>query len=218
MPAYGASIKIDTASIFVNRIRNAMNSKTYAPAIGEAGKLVLMNHFAGKESDSSSHATATRLGAKPIGLFSQFARSTSWKASGTGVLISIAHNAIRQRLEGGEIKPVKGKYLSLPAIAGAYGKRIADFGDTLKFGGFSDEQGRIRLGWGLREAVKVKSTFKRKGKDVTRERTKYKPGVYFWAVRKVNQKADPTVLPGDGAFMTGLTEAVGDWLEEQDRG
>ena len=40
MVSYGVSVKLDTASISIARIRAGLANKTYRPAISEAGKLV----------------------------------------------------------------------------------------------------------------------------------------------------------------------------------
>lgn len=218
MTSFGVSIKLDTASPAIARIRDGLANRAFRPAIGEAGKLVLMEHFASKEADANAHRTANRLGARPTGLYAGFARATQYSETSTGVALSIKSDAIRQRLQGGAIKPVNGRYLSIPANAAAYGKRISDFGNDLVFGGFTDEQGRTRLGWGLRDDVKVAKTVRRKVKEKQVMKTKYKSGVYFWAVRGVNQPADPTVLPTKEAMLEGIDAAVGDWLEEQNRG
>jgi len=219
MPAYGVSIKLDTATPGVERIRSALASREFAPAVGEALKLAAMNHFQAKEAAPATHKTANRLGAKPIGVYSEFARATSWKATASGVLITVTHPAIRQRIQGGEIKPTGDKeYLTIPAIGAAYGKRVRDFGYELEMGIFTDGWGRTGLGWGLRDDFKVQKITRRKGELKVTQKTKYRAGVYFWAVRSVNQGPDNTVIPSDEQFFIGVEKAIGGWLQEQKNG
>jgi len=220
MTSAGVSIKFDSATPFIERVRTGLANRAFRPAIGEAGFKVVYEHFAAKEQEASK-ATQTVYGRPKlghVGLYAQFARATNHRVTTTGVAIAVSHQAIRQRLQGGEIKPDNGRYLSIPANAEAYGKRISDFGNTLEFGAFTDEQGRTRLGWGLRDDVKQTKTVRRKGKEKQVEKVKFRAGVYFWAVRKVYQAPDPSVLPTKEALLAGIDLNVGDWLEEQTRG
>lgn len=215
MTAYGVSIRIDTATASVERIRAALAARTFRPAIGEAAKLTLQTHFRDKEADPDSHKTAARLSAQPTGVYSQFANATAYVLLDTGVGVSITHPAIQQRIRGGEIKPVNKQWLTIPAIGAAYGKSVADFGDVLQWRWYRSKSGELKGMLVLDADVKKTKTVRRKGKEKKIDKVKYRSGVYFWAVKSVNQAPDPSVLPTDEDLLTGIDAAVGSWLEEQ---
>lgn len=218
MPAYGVTIRLDTATPGIERIRAGLAARAFHPAVGEALKLTAQKHFQDKEANPESHKTAARLGAKPTGLFAQFSRATSWRAGAEGVSVAITHPAIRQRIEGGPIRAVNAKFLTIPANAAAYGKTVGSFGSALKWGWYRKD-GELRGYLYLDQDVKETKTRMRKGKAKQVTKTKFKAGVYFWAVRETKpQKPDPTVIPNDAAFFAGLDASIGQWLEEQTNG
>jgi hypothetical protein len=203
MISYGVSIKIDTASPFAARIRDALAQRRFRAPIAEAGKLVTMDHFRDKEADPSSHATANRLGAKPVGLFGRFAQATSSGATETGAVVSIKHEAIRQRIEGGQIRMID-KMLTIPANAAAYGKNVADFGGTLSLLFYRQK------GTGALKAFLGTQEKRKKGEKQPRRE------VYFWLVRETKpQRPDPTVLPAPQTYFAGIDQHVGDWIDSE---
>ena len=200
MPSYGATITIDTATPFALRIRRALEQGELRAPIGEAGKLVTMRHFRDKEANPETHATAKRLGARPVGLFGQFARATSSRPDSAGAVVSIKHPAIRQRIEGGPIRSL-GKLLTIPANAAAYGRSAGDFGGTLSLLYYKDRSGATKAALGTET--------KTKGKPPSRT-------VYFWLVRETKPQApDPTAIPDAAAYAKGMEDAIGEWLQER---
>ncbi|MES2692785.1 MAG: hypothetical protein V4773_04875 [Verrucomicrobiota bacterium] len=115
--------------------------------------------------------------------------------------VTIDHVGIRQRRYGGPIVPKAGKkYLTLPAQPKAYGKSAREFGD-LAFGLALDERGALRPAL-VRRASTATTLSRRKRKDgslsVAVNREDLQRGqVMFWLRRRVNQGADPSVLPAD---------------------
>ena len=110
--------------------------------------------------------------------------------------VSISDHRIRQRLEGGYIRPGPGKqFLTLPENEQAYGHRAREF-HNLHFGFAENRYGSLAPALIEDNAQRVK--FGRTRKDGSRKVT---PGaevggaVYFWLVRQVFQRADPSVLP-----------------------
>ncbi len=61
----------------------------------------------------------------------QIARGTRQEVDSNGVTLVFPY-PMRAKVLGATIKPVKGKYLTIPAIAAAYGKRAGEF-DGLQF-------------------------------------------------------------------------------------
>lgn len=213
MAVYGISIR-DTASPFLKRLASDSLTQELVPAIGEAGKRVMMDHFTVKQSDPAAHATAGRLGARSSGLFADFARATAWSPSSTGVDLTVSHVAARQRYLGGRIKPVNATFLTIPANSHAYGRRAREVGVTLKFMFAPDPtSGRMRPALVAPDAV-TKPTGKARKDGTRRERTIRPSGVYYWLVRQTTQNPDPTVLPTDNDLFKGIEAAAGAFLDK----
>jgi hypothetical protein len=148
------------------------------------------------------------------------AKATNWQATTEGVDIVVPQIGVRQRYRGGMIRPVKKKFLTIPAVAEAYGKVASDFpGITFKMV-MDLESGKMRpaLVQKAGTVVGVKKV-KRKahktedggmslGSD--QQITAQATGLValFWLARKVNQKADPSVMPDDAAIGAELDRAV----------
>ena len=214
MPSYGVRID-DRCTATLKRLITAIHGREYTTPVGEAGKLVLMEHFAAKNADPSSHRTAQGFGAAPTDLYADFARATSWEPSPAGVTLSVDHVAARQRLEGGTIKPVNSKFLTIPARSETYGKRAREFGETLM----------VLFGRNGPYALAAKADYERAKKSGTNKgqlqhakkgetATHGQGGVYFFLVRSVTQPPDPTVLPADEKFYFGIDRALGTWLND----
>src|SRR5712692_8801431 len=92
------------------------------PVIGRAVVQLVQHHFLRLNS-----SRANPLGGPRSNFYAQAARNTRYDVLTDGVLVSVSQIGIRQRLEGGEILPRNAKYLALPAIAEAYGKRAREF-------------------------------------------------------------------------------------------
>lgn len=210
MPAYAVTVR-DTDAGGLQRITDALRPQALGTAIGEAGKIALINHFAFKESLAGSHDTASRLGARPSGLYAQFARATSWQVAGSAIVLSIEHPAVRQRLEGGVIKAADGGWLTIPAIAAAYARRAREF--NLVPVVWTDAQGRERGMLISTSTTGVKKTRRLRTGKTEVYAAKQKVGVYFWLVRETApQDPDPTVLPTDEALLAAVTQALDGYL------
>src|SRR5687767_8092490 len=67
---------------------------------------------------------ANKLSPNRSHFYSDASRAVSSQGKESEAIVTIAQQGIRQRLEGGEIKPrAGGKYLTIPARAEAYGRR-----------------------------------------------------------------------------------------------
>src|SRR5260370_31538129 len=92
------------------------------PAIGRAVLGLVQQHFLRLNA-----SRANPLGGPRSNFYAQAARSTRYDVLTDGVLVSVSQVGIRQRREGGEIVPRNVKYLTIPAIAEAFGRRAAEF-------------------------------------------------------------------------------------------
>lgn len=205
MPSYGASIRIDTASPLSKRALRAISIRGWYPRVGETIATVVKDNFTKKDFEAAGRVGQVGPSGYPklghVGLYDDMASATFWKVGASSVVISITHYAFRQRLLGGVIKPGPGKkYLTIPALKGAYGKRAGEI-DGLKFGFAYDPVA------GHDRPALIKG---RKGKR--------KGNVWYWLIRQANQKPNPTVLPTDSEIVTSVKTAMREWLEDIDNG
>ncbi len=144
-------------------------------------------------------------------------------ADPTFASVSITHRALRQRIEGGVIRPGAGKkYLTIPATEAAYGHVAREF-NNLHFGFAENKYGNLAPA--LIENTYQKIAFGRKRKDGTRKAT---PGeerggkVFYFLARQVYQAPDPTVLPPNeqvqSAAVTGAIEFAQAQADRAQRG
>jgi len=135
------------------------------------------------------------------------AEATQYEAGQDAVRISVNQIGVRQRLLGGDIDPVRAKFLTIPAIAETYGHRAADFGNLkIVRGPFQMYTGRL-VSLALVPA------------DWTRDKSTLfsSAGVYFWLVGHVSQDPNPDVLPSDDEILDAALSAVDRFLENKSR-
>jgi hypothetical protein len=135
------------------------------------------------------------------------AEATRYEASKDEVRISVNQVGVRQRLLGGDIDPVRAKFLTIPAIAETYGHRAADFSNLkIARGPFQMYTGRlvslalVPADWKPDESSPYSSK-----------------GVYFWLVRHVSQDPNLDVLPPDDEILDTALSAVDRFLANKSR-
>ncbi len=141
------------------------------------------------------------------GFYADAAKNTEMNVLPDGVEIVTDRPGLRLRIEGGVVKPGKNpscitgkptKYLSIPAIAEAYGRGACTFGGLrfVKFGKADDApaalveanpQGAFNLSNGKKPRVKGIKNVKQQGAFSHR--------VFYWLVKQTTHKPDPTVEP-----------------------
>lgn len=159
-------------------------------AMGGALRLTLIEHFTKLEGDSIHHRSATQLLAERTGFYASAAEGVQTpELEEDGVSVSINSEGLAQRYFGGTITAGKNsKWLTIPAIAEAYGKRAGSF-NNLRFVYFRPD---------LAALVERPSTLvKRDRKGIFRPIASTIGAVFFWLKREVTQAPDPTVLPTD---------------------
>lgn len=182
----------DSATPLAERMVLALRSDRIGEAAGRAVSNQLRKHFFGLNK-----ARPNQLGGKRTNFYNAAARSVSHRLTDTGVTVSVNKLGFRQRLQGGLIKPTRGRrYLTIPATPDAYNTRAGEW-HNLKFGFAFNGRGELRPA--LIEAQSTALKFgkkKRKDGTVSVKRTIREGGrAVFWLVRSVNQKPDPSVLP-----------------------
>ena len=135
------------------------------------------------------------------------AEATQYDADQDAVRITVNQVGVRQRFLGGDIDPVRAKFLTIPAIAETYGHRAADF-SNLKIvrGPFQMYTGRL-VSLALAPA------------DWTRDKSSpySSKGVYFWLVGHVSQDPNPDVLPSDDEILDTAFLVVDRFLANKSR-
>lgn len=131
-------------------------------------------------------------------------------ADEAGAVVGIADPALAQKIHGGTITPKEGTYLTIPAIAEAYGHSARSF-DFLQFRRFKSGAAA------LVETDRTLLKFGRKRKDGTRnlsdEGRSQRGRVWYWLARSVTQAADPRASPEEAAMQTALLDEVGMFFE-----
>ena len=130
------------------------------------------------------------------------AEATNYEVVWDSIRIRVNQVGVRQRLLGGDIDPVRAKFLTIPAIAETYGHRAADFGN-LKI-----VRGPFRTYTGRLAALALVPA------DWTRDTSTpfSSAGVYFWLVRHVSQDPNPDVLPSTDEILDAALSAVDRFL------
>ncbi|MBI4027887.1 MAG: hypothetical protein HY360_23080 [Verrucomicrobia bacterium] len=148
---------------------------------------------------------ANQLGGKRTHFYGQVARSVQDpRLDGDTINVSINHIGIAQRYFGGEITPKKAKYLTIPARAEAYGKRAREFDDLQILFGRGGPVALVQ-----REQLEITLGRKRKKGDRKVETEEIVGGgIFYWLVKSVTQKPDPTILPPENELLADARAAA----------
>lgn len=180
----------DKVSPILARFQNVLKTGAIENVMGRAVVNKLQAHFL-----QLNASRANELGGDRTNFYAGAAKSTNSQARPGEVKISVNQVGIRQRYEGGEIRPLAGKYLTIPASAEAYGHRAREFSD-LRFGFAENKFGNLQPALVRASSSQVK--FGRQKNDGTRavKQTGSRGGeVMYFLCPRVFQRADPTVIP-----------------------
>ena len=194
------SIEItDKATSVLENFKEELESESVRHAAAGSAKRVFQAHFQALEASRPNQHNWPRQH-----FYASAARSVKDTVDEDGITIAIHKNGIAQRYFGGDIKPVNGKALAIPACAEAYGKRARAFNF-------------LELVWPKGESVgmlveRQRTTFKirkdrRKGKEgqtILKEDKKLGGKIFFWLVSSVHQYADPSVLPDNALVLDAV--------------
>ena len=160
------------------RVRAALAPGRLNPVIGRAAVNTTTAHLRRLNRERPN-----ALGGKRTNYYATAARGTSFAIVGDNeVVVSIAQRGIRQRVFGGTLRPRAAKFLTIPAIPEAYGKRAREIP-------------------GLTFAVL-------KGGPALFRVVNNEIEVVFWLRRSVTQRPDPTVLPEAATLRADIVRAV----------
>jgi len=182
-------------------------------AMGGGVKLSLIEHFAGIEQDSVHHKWATQLGANRTHFYGGSARGVQSgiqdpKVEGDdAVSVSINSQGLAQRYFGGTITAKNKKWLTIPAIAAAYGRPANSF-NNLRFVLFRpDLAALIEKTPGQPSTLSKQTRKDSKGIYRSAGETSERGRVVYWLKRSVEQAPDPTVLPTEDEMSQRAIEA-----------
>lgn len=194
---------INLAGPALERLQRRLESDAFKRACGAGAARVIRQHFAARESQHKRFP-----GGQPTHFWAGAARSIHVEATGTGALVGIAKQGVRQRWLGGIITPKNGpKFLTIPARGEAYGKRAREF-KNLAFA-------MTGQGPALVESAATPVSLGRKRKDGRRAwkaRDAVGGAVMFWLRRRVTQDPDPSVMPAEEAMLAGAAAGGRDHL------
>jgi hypothetical protein len=144
----------------------------------------------------------------PTNFYKRAAASVISTVLPEGVLISIPQIGIRQRYQGGEIKPVNKKFLAIPVAEEAYGKTPADFGDQLQLVAIKGKGAWLALRSfetrNTQHATRTRNKQQGPGQSTVRERLKF----LFRLSSGVTQQANPDILPTDEQYREDARQAI----------
>lgn len=168
-------------------------------AMGGAVRKELIEHFTALEQDTIHHRSSERLLAARTGFFAAAAAGVQApQVEGENVSIAINKEGLAQRYFGGTISPKKGNWLTIPAIAQAYGKRAGAF-HNLRFVYFRPDLAAL--------VERLSTLVKKDRKGIFRPIASTLGAVFFWLKPSVTQQPDPSVLPTDDEMAARAIEA-----------
>ncbi len=172
------NVQIDeNVSAKVGAVRDGIANGTHRKVIAAAAADVVQEHFVGLGRDRHRGGT--------FNFYGRAARATTSGVQGKSAYVSIDQEGIALRRFGGTVRPRSSKYLTIPAIDAAQGKRAREFAD-------------LHFRKNRRDGGRLCDTAGR---------------VFFWLVKQSTHQPDPSVLPTDGEIQSAATEAMADWVE-----
>ena len=202
---------LDQAKDAVRSLSEKLSSMRLKNTIGGSARNKVAEHLTVMDAERSN-----KMGAPRSHFFADAARSTQYSIEADGVYVGIFKRGMRQRYEGGTIRPNNGKYLTLPACSEAYGKRARVFDDLeVLFG----RRGPYALAQRAGTSISfVKDQRKgRKGKQRVK-RGADRGGIFYWLVKSVTQHPDPTVLPTEEDLKAHIGQDLQKLLTVEGRG
>jgi hypothetical protein len=175
------SISISISDGMSGRLERAAqilgNRRRLNRAMAEGALPVVQNHFR-----SLSATNRNPYGARPR-FWNRMLSSTKADSTESAAILRMPAE-VGFRYRGGTLRPVKAKYLTIPARSESYGKSARDFND-LEPVAFDGPRGKMLALVQRNQTVITRAkSGKRKG-EITKAK-EIGGGVYFWLVRSVN--------------------------------
>ncbi len=142
-----------------------------------------------EEAAPSRHKTANSLGATPTGYLRDVAEATESDFDGDSARVKMYGSILRRVLGDVIVLPLKGKYLTIPATAEAFGRRAGEV-PGLAFGFVKDSKGVTR------------PALQRDGEAI------------FWLVRRVKLPQDTGLIPTDEQYAAAAELGAQEYYSE----
>lgn len=197
------TILLDEATPLLERVQSATQARGLALVAARAVGGLVKEHLYGL--DAQRHRFGNHF-------YRQAGDSVTTSADSRGAVVSISQLGFRQRFFGGTIRAKNVRYLTIPAAPEAYGHRAREFND-LDFAIVENpETGALQPALVRRAQTKIKHRrVKTKDGGVTFKASSVAtllPEVMYWLTPKVEQDADPTVLPYNEQMSARAADAV----------
>ncbi len=185
----------ESADLALRRLKLGLKHGVTNAAFGRAVVKLVQNHFLALPPNKRGMPTTH--------FWRRAAEATTYRADRDSVRIRINQAGISQRLLGGPIDPVRVEFLTIPAIAETYGHRAGDF-NNLKV---------VRGSFKMYTGAFVPLALVPKDWKLNPVNPSDSSGVFFWLVRHVTQKPDPTVLPSNLQIRHAARKAVKEFYQ-----
>jgi hypothetical protein len=174
------------------------------PVVGRSARNTYRDHLFGLNGQR-----ANALGGPRTNFYARAGRATQFRIEGDHVVVSINQVGMRLRYFGGTVKPKTRKFLTIPAIPEAHGKRASEFAD-LHFAFVADAEGRLRpaLVQGARTLIRTRRV---KGAARVYAAGQQARRAVFWLVKSATFQPDETVLPYPELVQAQALRAVTDY-------
>jgi len=179
----------DTATPAVASLRAGLTPDRIQPIIGRAARNTYRTHFFGLNAQRPN-----ALGGRRTNYYAGAARATQFRIQGDSVIVSVNQVGIRLRLDGGTVRPRVKKFLTIPAIPEAHGKRASEFSDLRFSIEYNPKVSRRMpaLVQGARSLIRRRRV---NGQLRVFFASVQNTRVIFWLVRSTTHRPDPTILP-----------------------
>lgn len=187
-------------------------------SMGRSVQMVVRDWLVVLEANSGATRAALGGGTK-TDFFSKAAEVVSGEdaleSAENSAVISLNHPGMRRAFQDVDIAPQGGKkYLTIPAVAEAYGKRASEFQNLRLM--FRRRGGQVRA-VALEEAPATQFNFgrvKKSGRRTVSGQRQTIGTVYFWLVTAVHQAQDRSILPSDDALGDAAARGADDFLRQ----
>lgn len=177
----------DFATPSLRKLRGRL--QTMGPVIGRTAVNLFRGHFFKRDKTN-----ANKMGGRRTHFWGTAAGATHFRNHGADIMLEVSQLGVRQRYFGGEIRPRNKKWLTIPVHPEAYGKGATEFNNL-----------RAVFPSGKNYGLLIKaSEVKRRGRGQRQEVGR----AMYLLVKKVNQRADKTVIPSNQAIGSTIVEAI----------
>jgi hypothetical protein len=190
MSGLGIDVSIrDNASDAVRSLAAGLRPEQLNPIVGRYARNAYRTHLVGLNSQRPN-----ALGGKRTQFYYRAARATDVRAEGEFVIVSINQVGIGLRYFGGTVKPKTKKYLTIPAIPEAHGKRASEFGD-LHFAFERHPKLDVLMPALVQGAASLIGIRRGPGGARVRAVGERRRRVVFWLAKQATFQPDESVLP-----------------------